>query len=357
MDESGDASMLRDAADPDTPRPASKSFAESKNSTVKIDVNKDTLTPPTSKVDTPRPKSEPPVFDSASRQRSTESASPRLTSISNEEEEEEEENKNSDIPQPQFLVETPSKFDKMTAFDLTSKHKGEAEDISIVEKYVEPSESALFFAFMMSAHVYLGCYCTARWWFWEENGFIVIPLFLLSIGATLDNYRLYRGIVLGKNGLETWLTTTAYLLEFSALPLLFITLSEIFSIQTGLWFVPIPVRVLSVTMCVANFNAFMAGVQGEYETVHQGGVWRHTIDPFKVPFQIMITPVWCAVIGLFLGFLSLCIYSDSASFLIQVVAFFGQALATREPRSGQYVTNLLEFVYMGSLLYMYKIHV
>lgn len=356
MDTSADEHLLRDATDPDTPRPASRSFAETKNATVKVECSKDTLTPPTRKVDTPRPKSDPPVFDSASRQRSkdgADTASPRLTSISNEEEVEE-----TPIPdQPKFTVDTPSRFDRMSAFELQAKNKEGHEDVSIVEKYVEPSESALFFAFMMSAHVYLGFYCISRWWFWEENGFIVIPLFLLSIGATLDNYRLYRGIVLGKKGLETWLTTTAYLLEFSALPLLFITLAEIFSTQTGLWFVPIPVRVLSVTMCVANFNAFMAGVQGEYETVHQGGVWRHTIDPFKVPFQIMITPVWCAVIGLFLGFLSLCIYGDSASFLVQVAAFFGQALATREPRSGQYVTNLLEFVYMGSLLYMYKIHV
>ena len=78
---------------------------------------------------------------------------------------------------------------------------------------------------------------------------------------------------------------------------------------------------------------------------------------FQVPFSLMIQPVLVAVAGLFLGFLSLCIYGDGASFLVQVLAFAGQALATREPIRGQFVSNALEFIYVGSLIYMYIIQI
>jgi len=242
--------------------------------------------------------------------------------------------------------------------EVEPEEKAEKAEKATNPQYAMPldtPEAALLFSMIMAASLYLALFCIIRWFYWSDNGFVVIPLCFIGIGLALDNYRLFRGVLLGEKGLSQNLTTLTYLVEFSAIPLLWLAIVEIFSYQTGWWLIPIPVRVLSVTFCVNGFNAFLAGPQGHYMVTTDGGVWRHTLDPFKVPFSLIIQPVMVAVAGLYLGFLSLCIYGDSASFLIQVFAFAGQALAAREPIRGQFVTNALEFVYVSSLLYMYMI--
>ena len=143
-------------------------------------------------------------------------------------------------------------------------------------------EAALIFAAIMSACMFMGTFCVARWFFWEDDGFVLVPVILISIGGALDNYRLYRGTVLGREGLSTKLTTTTYLVEFSAIPLLWIAIAEVFSYQTGWWLVPLVARVLAVTCCVNGFNAFLSGPQGHYTISCDGGVWRHALDPFEV---------------------------------------------------------------------------
>jgi len=210
-------------------------------------------------------------------------------------------------------------------------------------------------AFIFSGFVYLAMFCLVRWFLWSDDGFVLLPVMILSWAGATDMYRLFLGVLLGESGLSSRLSTYTYIYEFSALPLLWITLAQIFSYMSGWWLITVIMKPLAIAFGVNGFNGFMSGIQGEYLVTSDGGVWRHTVNPFTVPYSLIIQPVMIAVAGLLLGFLSLCIYGDALSFLIQVACFAGQALATREPNVGQYFASGLEIIFLANLVYMYII--
>lgn len=118
----------------------------------------------------------------------------------------------------------------------------------------------------------------------EVEGLIALPIVFCALGGIWDNIRLYRGSKYGKDGLCTSVTNVRYLFRMAAAPMLFIPITDMIGRLTTMSFLGVVGKIGSVAFVVHGINEFVIQVAGNYVTVSEHGITRHTVEPNMVKF-------------------------------------------------------------------------